>query len=660
MSLEVLLFEDLELDRAAHRVVREGQPIPLQPKMFELLCALIDRRERVVTKEELLELVWANEHVVPDVLTTAVRGLRSALGDTARDQRIVRTVRNVGYQFAARIVPHTQSVSAAARARHESFVGRQRELELFDLMTSEHSTKRVLFVHGPGGIGKTSVLQEIAYKCALHGRLVVQLNAEQVAARPTPLESAIAEALDTTDLYGTLAQGPELVLIIDNFDLLVGLGPWFIDTFLPRVPESVFVVLASRTAPRPRWSADPAWQALVTDVLLGPLDDGEARHFLTARGISLTDTEAILRFTKGLPLALAVAAAAVERGAHPTEIPENRDVIDVLVEAFTDRAPSLRHRQALEVASLLSSFNEGLLAGLLDSDDALDLFTWLAALPFVRRVSAGLQVHALVRDALLTHLRWRNPERLGKLAARCYALHFQLLEDARDTVERITLTNRIMSLGRHHPTLRPFYTYDDLPEITIELSATRDVQALADALARQEGVTSAGIFRRWLELELGELWLARDDEDIPAGIALVLSLPIARLAELSWDPAISSISRYLMSASDTLPDDRIAVYRYLVARDTYQDVSPVMQRCHEILNYDLHTLAPNVSYSFNVYGQPEVWAPVNAFAEFARLDGFDFELEGRQFGIFGHSWRAMPLHAWANAVARKLASGRVA
>jgi DNA-binding winged helix-turn-helix (wHTH) protein len=658
MSLEVLVFEGLEIDRAARRIVREGEPVSLQPKMFELLCALVDRRQRVVTKDELLELVWTNEHVVPEVLTTAIRGLRSALGDTARDQRILRTVRNVGYQFVARTAEHVPGVSAGARARHESFIGRQRELELFDLMTSAESSKRVLFVHGPGGIGKTSMLQELAYRCAQQGRALVQLNAEQVIARPAPFESALAEALGTTDLYRTLAEGPELVLSIDNFDLLVGLGSWFLDTFVPRMPDQVRVVLASRTMPRPRWTADPAWQALVTDVLLGPFDDRESRHFLAARGISLADTDAILRFTKGIPLALAVAAAAVERGAHPSELPEHRDVIDVLVDAFSDRVPSIRHRHALEIASLLSSFNEALLAGLLDSEDVVDLYTWLSGLPFVRPVSAGLQVHALVRDALLAHLRWRNPERLGTLAARCYALHFPLLEQARDSVERITLTNRIMSLGRHHPALRPFYTYDDLPEVTIELASASDAaEPLVGVIARHEGDVSAAIFRRWLELRICDLWLARDGEDVPAGIALTMTLPVARLGELSWDPAIDAIRRYLEVTGGTQPEDHVALYRYLVARDTYQAVSPVMQRCHEILNYDLHTLAPNVSHSFHVYGETDIWEPVCAFAEFGRLDGFDFELEGRRFGIFGHSWRAMPLQAWANAIARKLASG---
>lgn len=655
MSSELLAFEGLELDRAARRVVRAGQPISLQPKMFVLLCVLLDRRDRVVTKEELLDLVWENEHVGPEVLTTAVRGLRLALGDTARDQRIVRTVRHVGYQFAARIAQPTPGVSTAARVRHESFVGRRRELERFALMTSARSGQRVMFVHGPAGIGKTTVLQELAYECTRQGRALVQLNAEQVVARPAPFERALAEAIDTTELYRALVERPALVLIIDNFDLLVGLSSWFIDTFLPRLPDEVRIVLASRTAPRSRWTADPAWQALVADVPLGPFDDRESRQFLAARAISPADTEAILRFTKGIPLALAVAAAAVGRGADPAALPENRDVIDALVEAFTDRAPSPRHRCALEIASLLSSFNEALLAALLGGDDVVDLYTWLAGLPFVRHVAAGLQVHALVRDALLAHLRWRNAERLGELSARCYALHFQLLEQARDATERITLTNRIMSLGRHHPTLRSFYTYDDLPEITIELATPSDATPpLVDVIARHEGAASAAIFRRWVELRAGDLWIARDDDDIPAGIALVLSLPIAGLGELSWDPAIETIRRYLEAAGAS-PQDHVVVYRYLVARDTYQAVSPVMQRCHEILNYDLHTLAPNVSYSFNVYGEPEVWGPVCAFAEFGRLDGHDFELGARRFAVFGHAWRAMPLHAWANAIARKLA-----
>lgn len=663
VAADKLVFEDVELDRASRRVLRAGRPVPLQPKVYELLCALVDRRDRVVTKDELLDLLWPNEQVVPDVLTTAIRSLRVALNDTPQRSRFIRTVRSAGYQFVAPIRVRSPGLlpSSVDLARHESFVGRGKELALFERMISDESPRpRVLFVHGPGGIGKTSVLHEVAYRCARRGLAPVHLNGEQLPARRNPFEIAFARAFGAEpppQLFHALAEGPKRVLLIDNFDLLGDLGSWFIEALFPRLPEQLSIVLASRTAPRARWIADPAWHALVAEVRLLPFDERESREFLATRGVATAHVEAILRFSNGLPLALALAAAAVERGARPEELPRNRDIIDALVEIFTERAPSTRHRHALEVASLLSSFDEALLASMLESDDVLDLYTWLAGQAFVRQAATGLQVHALVRDAVLAHLRWRNPHRLGALAARCYTLHFKLLEEAPDASARIIVTNRIMSLGRHHPTLRPFYTYDDRPDLTVELSDAKPCSDLAQLVARHEGEPSAVVFRRWIDTAVGDLWIARDDREEPAGFALVLVLPVGRLDELAWDPAIVAIRAFLASRGQVAPSARIVVNRYLVGRDSYQAVSPVMQRLHEILNYDLHMLAPEVHSSFNVYGEPEIWAPANLFAQCERLDGFDFELGTRRFGIFGHCWQDIPLRAWANGIISKLVVG---
>ncbi len=658
---DVVIFEDVELCRSTRRLVRDGELIALQPKVYELLCALVERRDRVVSKSELLDLLWHDERVVPEVLTTAMRSLRVALGDSPQASRFIRTVRGAGYQFVAPVRARGTGpiVSPVSRARHEWFVGRHEVIAAFERMVSFETSRRVLFLHGPGGIGKTSVLHELAYQCTERGLRFVQINGELVAARRGPFELAFAHALgcEPAELDGTLRARPGLVLFIDNFDLLASLSSWFIESLFPRIPEQVSVVVASRSAPRARWVADPAWQELVEEVRLFPFDERESREFLSSRGMAATDIQAIQQFTEGLPLALALASAAVERGARPEDLPSNRDVVGALVEVFTDRAPSNRHRQALEVASLLSSFDEALLAAVLESDDVLDLYTWLAGLSFVRQAAVGLQVHALVRDALLAHLRWRNSLRLGALAARCYSLHFTLLDQLQDASARIAATNRLMSLGRHHPMLRPFYTYDELSDLAVELASPTVRPALTAMLARHEGEASAEMLQRWADLGLGELWVARDDEERPAGFALVLTLPISQLDALAWDPAVAAIRRYLASIGHGSADEKVVVNRYLVARDTYQAVSPIMQRLHEILNYDLHMLETDVHASFNVYGEPEIWAPANVFAQCDRLRGFDFELGGRTFGIFGHCWRDAPLRAWADTIVRKLVAG---
>jgi DNA-binding winged helix-turn-helix (wHTH) protein len=105
-----LTFEDCTLDLRARQLERAGQAVPLEPKMYELLEALIKRRGTVLTNNELDEILWPEVYVARTSLTRLVSELRAVLGDSPRDSRIIRTVYKTGYCFCAEVV----GVAAAA------------------------------------------------------------------------------------------------------------------------------------------------------------------------------------------------------------------------------------------------------------------------------------------------------------------------------------------------------------------------------------------------------------------------------------------------------------------------------------------------------------------------------------------------------------------
>jgi Tol biopolymer transport system component/DNA-binding winged helix-turn-helix (wHTH) protein len=94
-------FGQFRLDLARVALTREGTPIPLEPKAFDVLACLLAHRERVVSKDELLETVWAGTFVTPNVLTRAVAQIRKALGDESQDARYIETIAKRGYRFIA-------------------------------------------------------------------------------------------------------------------------------------------------------------------------------------------------------------------------------------------------------------------------------------------------------------------------------------------------------------------------------------------------------------------------------------------------------------------------------------------------------------------------------------------------------------------------------
>jgi len=111
-----LCFDHFELDEAEARLTCAGQPVPLAPKPFAVLCALARTPGRLVAKNALLDLVWGHRFVTESVLKSAISELRAALDDDPRAPRYIETVSRRGYRFVA-MAAGVPSQSAAALER---------------------------------------------------------------------------------------------------------------------------------------------------------------------------------------------------------------------------------------------------------------------------------------------------------------------------------------------------------------------------------------------------------------------------------------------------------------------------------------------------------------------------------------------------------------
>jgi len=141
----------------------EEERILLRPKPFAVLRCLVDHAGRLVTQNELLDAVWSDTHVQPDVLKRHVLEVRNALGDDPRQPVFIETLPRRGYQFVAH-VREDASLEASELARPEQgkLVGRQRALgELRGYFRRVLAGQRqVIFVTGEPGIGKTALADE--------------------------------------------------------------------------------------------------------------------------------------------------------------------------------------------------------------------------------------------------------------------------------------------------------------------------------------------------------------------------------------------------------------------------------------------------------------------------------------------------------------------
>jgi TolB-like protein len=113
----VLAFGDHQLDIKRRELRRGTELIDLEPKVFDLLAFLVQNRDRVVSKDDLLQGVWGGRIVSESALTTRINAVRRALGDDGTAQRLVRTFTRKGVRFVGEVTEMSDpAVLAVTRA----------------------------------------------------------------------------------------------------------------------------------------------------------------------------------------------------------------------------------------------------------------------------------------------------------------------------------------------------------------------------------------------------------------------------------------------------------------------------------------------------------------------------------------------------------------
>jgi DNA-binding winged helix-turn-helix (wHTH) protein/tetratricopeptide (TPR) repeat protein len=97
-------FGDCELSVERHELRRGGEVTDVEPQVFDVLAHLVRHRDRVVAKTELLDEIWGDRFVSESALTSRIKSARRAIGDTGRDQRVIKTIHGRGYRFVAAVI----------------------------------------------------------------------------------------------------------------------------------------------------------------------------------------------------------------------------------------------------------------------------------------------------------------------------------------------------------------------------------------------------------------------------------------------------------------------------------------------------------------------------------------------------------------------------
>ena len=154
-------FGDCAVDTKLLEMRRDGEQQPLEPLEFDLLVYLIENRDRVVTRDELLEALWPGRIVTDSALSSRLKEVRSAVGDTGKAQRIIKTAHGRGYRFVANLEMEaaTKTPFNAPVVQPTSAVGRDVETGKLNrwLDRAVAGQREIVLITGEAGVGKTTL-----------------------------------------------------------------------------------------------------------------------------------------------------------------------------------------------------------------------------------------------------------------------------------------------------------------------------------------------------------------------------------------------------------------------------------------------------------------------------------------------------------------------
>lgn len=398
----------------------------------------------------------------------------------------------------------------ATRLEHldrERFVGRKPELEVLEQLLEDEPAGSVVLVHGPGGIGKSTLLRELARRAGSLGRETFFVEGRELTPAPDALEAALSAA--------RTSHRP--LVLIDTYERMTALDPYLRRGVLPTLPASAVVVIAGRHPPDAAWFED-GWEGVASELELAALPADEALQLVERRGVYDARADAIVAWAGGSPLALALGAdAAASHDWDPADDADSPEILRPLIRRLAEAELHTVRLSALAVAAIARVTTVELLGDVLPDSDAEGAYERLRSLTFVEPLGDGLTLHELVRKSLRSDFRRRDPDRDRELRRRIVDHLFECAGRG-EPLMTIEMAHLIDS-----PLIKWGFGWEGSAEYRIDDVRPGDAEQIAALLDERNFGHWWSLTRRFFEEAPSRVGIARDRQDRLCGYMVCMS-----------------------------------------------------------------------------------------------------------------------------------------
>ena len=490
------------------------------------------------------------------------------------------------------------------------FVGRNGERQRFRGYLEGRTEERTLWsISGIGGMGKTSLLAAFRRDAERAGAVFALVDSRDVLHREEEVCRTILELLEVAPdrmpaggsaisawteacvgMLREIAKRRRVILAFDTFEEFTDMEAWLRERLFSRLADCVLLMTAGRFPLGGAWTTSPAWRERLHPIHLGALSREESKVYAQRCGLPQgEETDRVWLSSFGHPLAMSLATAHRSSIGTKADDMEGSSWFHEMADVWLKEAADPKLRLLVEAASLPRRFNASVLAAALNVPELPPAsFDELIRISFIRKAEQGWAMHDLMRDAIASYLREREPDLYHALISRLACYYADRIQEHSGT-RSVSLEVGELYQFVGGETISVFYrnarAYSLWEQVNSETVAEAE-RYIERRFAAPERIISAVAIkpdsgqevraafpdampkaclrglnpREWYEMDPRSLHLLRDGNREVVGLAAILPIHAGTLDYMSRDPfsapyiaTLSTAVRRSMEASPEHP-----------------------------------------------------------------------------------------------------------